>query len=128
MDELLLTEIKKMITDDVALLDCQGDCPDDVAIYEKRYPGQTLRTDVYCNECFAKQILAKLQPVIAKKDVEIARLKEDLTKQAREIFIFIQGNSSVINWDDEDPGIMREMKEQIYQDLKAKYLRSGKWE
>jgi len=47
----LKEKLIKHLTDNVALFDCQGDCPDEVAI------NNDLRTPEYCNKCFAKQIV-----------------------------------------------------------------------
>jgi len=45
-------EIARYILDNVALFDCQGDCPDEVGL------GEMLRTPEYCAECFTRQILS----------------------------------------------------------------------
>lgn len=44
-------KLTKYLSDNVALFDCQGDCPDEVALNED------LRTPEYCSKCFAKQII-----------------------------------------------------------------------
>ena len=44
-------KITKYLSDNIALFDCQGSCPDEVAI------NNDLRTDKYCNICFAERII-----------------------------------------------------------------------
>jgi hypothetical protein len=64
-------QIKELISQDVALFDCQGDCPDEVAIYEKKHYGKTIRTDNYCNECFTSKIVKifeQANPIQAGED------------------------------------------------------------
>ena len=51
----LREKLTKYLSDNIALLDCQGGCPDEVAINE------SLRTDNYCNKCFTDQILALIE-------------------------------------------------------------------
>jgi len=53
--------ITKHISDDVDLFDCQGDCPDEVAIFENERYGETLRTEKYCNECFATKLIGEFK-------------------------------------------------------------------
>jgi len=54
--EALLTEARekiiKLLEVNIALYDCQGDCPEEVAIQPE------LRTGKYCDKCFANQILS----------------------------------------------------------------------
>jgi hypothetical protein len=49
--EQTMEKIRQKLNEDVALYDCQGDCPDEVAI------NPDLRTDSYCDKCFAKQLV-----------------------------------------------------------------------
>ena len=52
--------ITEKLANDIALYDCQGDCPDEVALNED------LRTPEYCNKCFSDQILTYLKAEIEK--------------------------------------------------------------
>jgi len=45
--------------DNIALFDCKGDCPDEVAI--KAEAGIDIRSPDYCNYCFANKILALIK-------------------------------------------------------------------
>jgi len=45
----------KHLSTNIALFDCQGDCPFEMAI------NSDFGTAAYCNECFAKQIVALIK-------------------------------------------------------------------
>ena len=60
-ETVLRENIQRHLRDNVALFDCQGGCPDEVAIYEQEHYGETIRTAEYCNECFANQIMALIE-------------------------------------------------------------------
>lgn len=73
MDKMTVREkLLKKVRDDISLLDCQGDCPDEVAIAEET--GGEIRTDTYCENCFTNQLLSLLS-------AEIAALKNPYTKK-----------------------------------------------
>ena len=46
-----LVKVAEYLRDNIALYDCQGDCPDEIALDEDK------RTPEYCNRCFAKTLL-----------------------------------------------------------------------
>lgn len=54
-------KLQEFLSSNVGRYDCQGSCPDEVAIYELEHDGETIRTDEYCNKCFANQILNLLK-------------------------------------------------------------------
>ena len=55
LKDKIIEKITKYLEDNVALFDCQGDCPEEVALNEE------LRTDRYCDRCFAGQIFLLLK-------------------------------------------------------------------
>jgi hypothetical protein len=79
----LAEKIKPLIEQDVERLDCQDDCPDEVAIYEKEHDGETIRDDNYCNKCFSDKIAKHLisSGYINKKDIKLTERKTTLDGQ-----------------------------------------------
>ena len=55
MPDLEKERIAKHLAANVALYDCQGDCPDEIALNED------LRTAEYCDNCFANQIVTLIK-------------------------------------------------------------------
>jgi len=55
--------------DNIALFDCDGECPDEVAI--KAEAGIDIRSPDYCNYCFANKILALI------REAGYAKLSDD---------------------------------------------------
>ena len=77
----LIEKITEHLSENVAMFDCQDGCPDEVAIYEKDHPGETLRTDSYCNKCFAGQIVFITEKAGYRKQPELlteAEIKDKL--------------------------------------------------
>ena len=58
--------LTKYLSDNVALFDCQGDCPDE----ESR---MMVKPDEYCNKCFAKLIIT-----LVKEDGYVKVRKGDI--------------------------------------------------
>lgn len=52
--------VLKFVSDNIAMYDCQGDCPDEIALAEKK--GKNLRNAEYCDSCFTNRLLALLTP------------------------------------------------------------------
>jgi hypothetical protein len=68
--EELVEKLAKKISSDVSLFDCQGDCPDEVAIYELKHYGTTIRTQDYCDRCFSKQLITIFKQFIQEVDID----------------------------------------------------------
>ncbi len=71
-----MKQIIQFTKDNVALFDCAGDCPDEVAIYENEHYGETIRTPEYCNQCFAKRLVNLFKaevdklPLLSDKEIK----------------------------------------------------------
>ena len=59
-------KLTKYLSDNVALFDCQGDCPDEES-------QRMVKPDEYCSKCFAKQIIT-----LVKEDGYVKVRKGDI--------------------------------------------------
>uniref|UniRef100_A0A6M3KV66 Uncharacterized protein n=2 Tax=viral metagenome TaxID=1070528 RepID=A0A6M3KV66_9ZZZZ len=76
----LKEKITKHISDDVGQFDCQSDCPDEVAIFENEHYGETLRTEKYCDECFATKLIEEFKKWLLMQARQDSKIKFRQTK------------------------------------------------
>lgn len=60
MREQVIEAMAVFVAANVAVMDCVGSCPDEVTIAAKEGRGN-IRTDAYCNKCFARQIVNQIE-------------------------------------------------------------------
>ena len=99
---MLKEQIIQFTRDNVALFDCAGDCPDEVAIYENEHYGETIRTPEYCNQCFAKRLVKLFKAEVDKLTViDGKRAKEAWAKPihgitaGHKLFLMMEDNVAV---------------------------------
>uniref|UniRef100_A0A6M3LLJ1 Uncharacterized protein n=1 Tax=viral metagenome TaxID=1070528 RepID=A0A6M3LLJ1_9ZZZZ len=97
--ESLFKLITKHLSDNIALFDCQGDCPDAVAL------NNNLHTADYCNRCFAKQIIAIIKEALETKSIahkprrNAGRVEETKMSTRCQIGFYETGETNLEKWE-----------------------------
>lgn len=91
-EQELREKIVNHLSVNIGLYDCQGSCPDEVAIN----PG--LRTENYCNNCFADQIrtLIKEDYVKLSEDQSLPKNPFNYEDECREYTSYSEGQHAML--------------------------------